>query len=1026
MSRITVDKISEEASGDPVAVKKQPRLSFSKSTLNSLDIDGDGVVTEKEIEQFVSNARLEALASNLYKRLMILIIGLLFGVVILVAGLTALSVEELKESHVDTYSVMVDLDGNPVQCASREMFVDENNGALMRRSGESGENGSPTLGVGQGIRTLSVPHVEHPLSSRVPDKYLLQLREFTAIVDGMKQYVQVHSFRRVIDVTAQCGSTVLLVTNLGEFKLDATHLWYHGGVVDVMGIFAKGRKLSADTLIAFYDDVEEMEFECFTEWMGKEDEVEKPSMPALPMSFTVVRHEPCLRMVYSDVEMMGETTLTDMCGATVGGNARRTKPGVSENPGENWLVTIDHVLVTETEQVTVSYMPNHPLQRIVKVVDSTQVESTGNKTVMQYQLYRDGSDRLYCEQSEIEGGGDLDFESLHYLGSGIHQGTDVRKWATGIMATNFSAEVDSTDGEFPQDMSLDFGVATNMYAEFWDTDDENHLPYYFGMHSAPAEYDAAYYKSVKVGLTAEDVTAWKAKEMGAGGEDASCRKGRNQIREGNFWLGAPSITNAFTELHGDIDFYLQRLVEGANVKAVAFQAKESYTGYWGLALHEFAPESNEGRRDSKYLADMIGHCEGLTSTTNYDLCMHELQAMMALSDETLEWMENNFTDASLAAPEGGSGRRQLGRSYESCRLESDCLTGTGNSLKDCFPPGSNAGWAFDLDQTVPVDFDGIEFEYEQKDKYETNHGSTFTRKIKHTKLCQTVAYEEVGRGVFCGTEAYRSSTDDPQMCKKWCTDNRNCQAYVTYENSNCDSCVAFTANDCSSRYQRRTSCDGTVIAYNIARTAEVVPVDGVSEESETVPAGLKFSRSTYFGFKLSGESESLEGSSFYQELTGSGGITVHNNLITGVISASGQGEVKYEAGRQTCAMGGIATGVLRAGFFLEGKVVVTAGAVSFELSAGLTGSGAIYTQGWGWDQCRCSGKSKAGTCDKRLSATISGKLTVKVAKMWCGKTPEISLTAEIKAEVCFGPLCIGVAKTFDIVKNSKLGQKWKC
>ena len=89
-------------------------------------------------------------------------------------------------------------------------------------------------------------------------------------MDGQEQYVKVNSFRRVIDVTMECGSFVLLTTNLGEFKLDTTHLWHNGGKVEVVGAFTKGRKLQAADLVAFYEDVADLEFECKLVWQEQE------------------------------------------------------------------------------------------------------------------------------------------------------------------------------------------------------------------------------------------------------------------------------------------------------------------------------------------------------------------------------------------------------------------------------------------------------------------------------------------------------------------------------------------------------------------------------------------------------------------------------------------------------------------------------------------------------------------------------------------------------------------------------------
>ena len=97
--------------------------------------------------------------------------------------------------------------------------------------------------------------------------------EFTAKVDGHVQYVKVNSFRREIDVTMECGNYVLLDTNLGQFKLDTTHLWHNGGKVEVTGTFTNvfgRRKLKAIDLVAFYEDVAEIEFECTLSWQNEE------------------------------------------------------------------------------------------------------------------------------------------------------------------------------------------------------------------------------------------------------------------------------------------------------------------------------------------------------------------------------------------------------------------------------------------------------------------------------------------------------------------------------------------------------------------------------------------------------------------------------------------------------------------------------------------------------------------------------------------------------------------------------------
>ena len=129
-------------------------------------------------------------------------------------------------------------------------------------------------------------------------RYLRRLVEFTAKVDGQEQYVKVDSFRRVIDVTTECGSYVLLTTNLGEFKLDTTHLWHNGGKVEVVGAFTKGRKLKALDLEAFYDDVADMEFECKLVWQQEEGACQLHAFVRCSCIGTWCNHTTCNRMQY--------------------------------------------------------------------------------------------------------------------------------------------------------------------------------------------------------------------------------------------------------------------------------------------------------------------------------------------------------------------------------------------------------------------------------------------------------------------------------------------------------------------------------------------------------------------------------------------------------------------------------------------------------------------------------------------------------------------------------------------------------
>ena len=133
------------------------------------------------------------------------------------------------------------------------------------------------------------------------------------------------------------------------------------------------------------------------------------------MSYVSVNHHPCMGMV--------NNKNADVCTSMVGANARRTKPGASD--GRDSLISIDHVLITETQQVKVSYFPNHPLQK--------QVTVTNSSTVTTYQLYKDSPSRLYCRASASGGDHEMDLQSLHFLGTHTHENVPIRKWAARVL-----------------------------------------------------------------------------------------------------------------------------------------------------------------------------------------------------------------------------------------------------------------------------------------------------------------------------------------------------------------------------------------------------------------------------------------------------------------------------------------------------------------------------------------------------------------------------------------------------------------
>jgi len=1017
--------ISAEALSDVPKNKKLREMSltgFSGVEILALDRNHDGVITKQEISQFVSDAQMKEHAGQTQRNLLLGISALLLVVVVLLGGLTALVVEELKESHVND-QVLTDLDGNPVQCASRDIVVNEANGALMSRNGDNT------------IRTLQVPFIQHPLSSKVPDKYLKQLREFSATVEGTTLHVHVNSFRRVIDVTAECGSTVALETNLGEFILDATHLWYHGGVVEVVGIFSTRRKLSADGLAAFYEDVGDIEFECFTEWMGKEDEVEKPSMPDLPMAYTVVRQNPCIRMVYSDSESMDDQAPTDICTATVGANARRTKPGASENLNNNWLISIDHVLVTETEQVTVTYMPNHPLQRFVRVVDKTTAESTGNNTVMQFQLYRNDPARLYCEQTEVAASKSLDFSSLHYLGSFTDEGTAVRKWAAGVVTVPPNAS--DAFGDITEDMATEFGLAQHMYAEFWDTDDSNHFPYYFGMHSAPLDYESTYFKSVQAGLTDDELNAWRSKELGVSKDDETCRSGRNQIREKDFWFGVPSMINTFTELDEDIDFYLQQISNGADIQKVAFQDQSSYEGYWGLAVHSFTADTSKDRAGAAFLATLIEGCESKSNSTDYEVCMKELQPMMALGQEEI----NAIADALAAQLENStnnaenSGRRRTNE-WEPANWRQTRLDAVSASLSMpwveyngrlmvcvtvtcCETRAYTRVQGFGIDVNVKV---GCEANFPESGyPIDTLGGQIIQPDYMTTMpMVDFNDHKHYPRYNF-----HQCNPDDDGKGILTSTNGLTTQIDLEFDGIDMSFSqkedITTTAGPSFERRQKYTTA--CLLAEDYVSESFTKLIQHTWTKSEWVPTNKVLSRATTFKFDITGEAKMLKKTQFTQQLSGEGSLTVKTDLVADTTEAYGEGKIRFKAGRNLCVTAFGQFGVAEAYFDLVGHVVLKPGEITFDISAGVGGEASLQTCFAG---CYCKDNRLEGSGGVIASVKVRGSVHAKISNMWCKKAPALSLYVKLTGELTLGPFSVSLETQFDIVKGHTIGSRWEC
>jgi hypothetical protein len=411
--RFTLQKSSSNVSHGGI-------LSFlTASEIKELDVDGDGKISEDEIHDFIRNASMEKFQNQAYKKLLIAISILLVIMTATAVGLTFVAIELAKESHIED-SVMVDLDGEPVQCASNVMNVE--NGALIDRES-------------QGLVSVSAQTewTRHSLTSRVPDRYLEELQTFSfTSPEGGTRSMDVLEFRREPRPDALCGSVVVLTTPSGEFILDDEHLYHSGGSIEVTGSFdvdddsprrhRRGRRLRAEKLEGLFNFIEDSDFECVTEWQGQEDDLVSTD-PVKPYSFVSFTDQPCVRMEAH--------ASTDICTSSSGPTAYQKKPGY--DPTTESMRMISRVMVTEDRTITIDYPSNHPLQAQVKI---QEVSDDGQVHTLSYQIahtaFNKTLTKLYCEeQVKPETGVQYNSSSsfIWYIGDTTENGKGFRKFA---------------------------------------------------------------------------------------------------------------------------------------------------------------------------------------------------------------------------------------------------------------------------------------------------------------------------------------------------------------------------------------------------------------------------------------------------------------------------------------------------------------------------------------------------------------------------------------------------------------------
>lgn len=182
------------------------------------------------------------------------------------------------------------------------------------------------------------------------------------------------------------------------------------------------------------------------------------------------------------------------------------------------------------------------------------------------------------------------------------------------------------------------GVSDHSFLEFWDTDDANNYPYYAGIlnNDKSTRFSKSFYKSVKAGLTEDEVKAWRDSELQGSYRDGTCRESRKILKLGDgSYAKIPVIVGPTTEINGDIKFYLDRIASTASVPSFSYQ-DASYEGYWALASNGHVPEKKskiKSSGDDPSLFDMMyDTCEDMP-TELYDMCRQKVNESVISRNE---------------------------------------------------------------------------------------------------------------------------------------------------------------------------------------------------------------------------------------------------------------------------------------------------------------------------------------------------------------------------------------------------------
>jgi len=321
-------------------------------------------------------------------KFVILGIPVLAGMCFLMAFLAAPLAKDMEVKD----GVLVDGDGKPVLISSQDLYVAEDGNIMKRcasgatcpqvkvKSSEFAVTGDGVL-VSGALKTIATrQHTQqHNVSSTVPDHILKEMKQISLVGDDGTSSLQLQVFgmMRAVIPGSRCGTVVNFFTQMGEVGLDDTMitvdaqlaqaLTRYGFKLSHSGVSSEGRQLvEATKATGFFSIFEEYNRTCAA---------------SQPPRFFV---KPCFRY-----DRRVHPCYGSLCkSAASSKGVQLMKPGYDEK--EHAVISYVEAWRSETRKAELSYLPNHPGQVMVNIMDYT----TGKQHAFQQGV--DGS-ALYCK-----------------------------------------------------------------------------------------------------------------------------------------------------------------------------------------------------------------------------------------------------------------------------------------------------------------------------------------------------------------------------------------------------------------------------------------------------------------------------------------------------------------------------------------------------------------------------------------------------------------------------------------------------